>query len=104
MGNFDEKFDIHKSIKKIGKIVYIRLNFVVQLDNYKEMKQFITFAKKFNADEVWFQRITNWGTISQEDFLNIDVFDERNPLYGDAISILTEIKKENKLKISENCI
>lgn len=93
-----------RSLRKKGEIRSLRFNFVVQLDNYKEMNKFVELAEKFNADEVWFQRISNWGTISQEEFTQIDVFNCKNKFYKEASSLLREVKQNSTIDILENCL
>ncbi|MFR4981111.1 MAG: SPASM domain-containing protein [Clostridium neonatale] len=90
-------------LRKNNEISYLRINFVVQLDNFKEMRKFVKLAEKYSADEVWFQRIANWGTIPQAEFSKIDVFDNKNPHYDEVTLMLNRIIDENKIKISNNC-
>ena len=56
----------------------MRLNFVVQLDNYKEIKKFVESAERSNADVVWFQHLANWETVSEEEFRKRDVLNNNN--------------------------
>lgn len=90
-------------LKEKGEISSLRFNFVVQLKNYKEMDKFVKMAKKYNADEVWFQRIANWGTIPQSEFSQIDVFNNKNAHYNEVNDILKQIMGESDIKISNNC-
>ena len=92
------------SLKQKGQIVSLRFNFVAQLENFKQMKDFIKLAKKYNADAVWFQRIANWGTISKAEFLELDVFDKKNEHFNKVNSILEEVKKDDEIKVFENCL
>lgn len=91
-------------LRKSRKISYLRFNFGVQLDNFKEIKKFIKLAKKYNADAVWFQRIANWGTITPYEFSKIDVFDKKNLYYNEAKALLEELKNETEINIAENCL
>jgi len=93
-----------KYLKQMGQIVSIRFNFVVQLENFMDMKDFVSLAKKYDADEVWFQRMSNWGTSSQLEFSKIDVFDRNNQYYSEASILLEEIKGNKDIQVLENCL
>ena len=70
-GNFDalvKNLKMLGDLRKKGKIYYYQLNFVVQKDNYLEMKDFINLAKSLSADIVYFTKLNNWGTFSDEEY------------------------------------
>lgn len=101
----NENLKFISSLKVQGKVKYIRLNFVVQLDNYAEIKKFIKFAEEKNVDAVWFQRIANWGTVPEAEFKRIDVLDKKNKHFEEAYSILVDVKnKASSIKVFENCL
>lgn len=99
-----ENLEYIAHLRENGEISYLRFNFVVQLDNFKEIKKFIKLAKKYNADAVWFQRIANWGTISQDEFNKIDVLNEENLYFEETSLILKQIKLDTSIKVFENCL
>lgn len=99
-----ENLEYISSLRENGQIVSLRFNFVVQLENFKQMKEFVEFAKKYNADAVWFQRIANWGTISKEEFLKLDVFDKNNSHFKKANAILEEARNDSEINVFENCL
>lgn len=80
-------------IKKQELGMKFNVRMVVQKDNYHQMKQFYDFSKNMGADDIQFQRITNWGTFTKDQFADIDVFDPVNPLYNDAIQHLQTVEK-----------
>lgn len=78
-------------------------NFVVQKENYKQMKEFIEFAKLYNVDTVEFQRLGNWGTFEQNLYIENDVFHINNKFYISARNILEEIiNSESEVTIVQN--
>lgn len=79
-----------KDKKKENGMQY-KVRMVVQRDNYQQMQQFYDFSQQFDVDEVQFQRIINWGTFTNEQFLEVDVFDETNECYNDAIECLKKV-------------
>lgn len=76
------KFDILKknmeyaaSLKKNGVLRYLRFNFVVQRENYKEMPLFVKWGEELGVDEIFFTKILNWGTYTDEEFKNISMME-----------------------------
>jgi len=91
-GNWDELIDNLHFISTIPSLTRIKTSFVVQQKNYKEMKEFYDlmlsiFGKKAN---VYFGKITNWGTFSEEEFKNEMVWDESHPEHS---QFLKEVNK-----------
>lgn len=50
-----------------NELSFLRLDFVVQDHNYREMPAFVELGKKFGVDQTFFQKITNWGTFSDQE-------------------------------------
>lgn len=73
----------------------IRISFLVQKDNFKEMTDFIKLAESWKVDEVLFQRITNFGHLTTLE--NLDVADPNHPSYSNFKSI-----RDNVLAMKTN--
>lgn len=89
-GNFDilkKNMEFASNLRKSGELSYFRINFVVQKKNYKEMIDFVKWGMELEADEVFFTKILNWGTYTQEEFRNISMMEE------DGITPKPELKK-----------
>lgn len=72
-GSFDvlkKNMEFASKLRKNGTLAYFRLNFVVQRKNYKEMPLFVQWGKALGVDEVFFTKILNFGTYTQEEFLS----------------------------------
>lgn len=65
------------------------LHFVVQKDNYHEMKDIVLLGEKYNADRVWFSRIQDWNTWS--DFREHNIFDHGHPQHQHFREYLTKL-------------
>jgi len=85
-----------KKLRKSGEIPYVKYDFVVQDHNFKEMPQFVDLGKRFEADFVFFQRIINWGTFSNEEFLERAVYLSEHPLYDEFV----EVCKDKRMRDS----
>ena len=64
-----------KNLKMLGElrrkneIKSFRLCFVVQRDNFREMPLMVKIGHYLNVDEIYFQRMHNWGHLEQEEYL-----------------------------------
>lgn len=89
-GNWDELISNLKFISSINSLREIKASFVVQKSNYKEMKLFYDlmlgiFGSKVN---VFFGKITNWGTYSENDFKLHKIWDSEHPEFNDFVKEL----------------
>ena len=64
---------------------------MVQVGNYKDMVPMVTLADKYNAERLWFNRVTDWNTF--KNFQEVDVLDRANSHYDDCIAEIEKIKK-----------
>lgn len=67
--------------------VPLTLSFVVQQNNYTEMAAFVDLAREYGA-AVYFSRLVNWGTFSEQEYRLRCVHDTRHPEHGALIGIL----------------
>ena len=81
----------------------VKLNFVVQKVNYKEMPDFIMLAKKYDCDMVAFAKILNTGTFNTREYIRAAVHEPANrahkkfkkllnqPIFKDPIVLLRNL-------------
>lgn len=81
-----------KELRDCGNIGFLKFSFVVQKRNYREMAQFIDFAKEWNADAVYFSAIRNWGALSEQEYLDADVSSSAHPCHQDFLSVLDSVR------------
>ncbi len=96
-GNWDVLLDNLKFISTIPTLSIVKTSFVVQQKNYKEMKLFYDlmysiFGKKVN---VFFGKITNWGTFTDEDFLSEQIWNESHPEYNEFVKEVNSFLPNN---------
>jgi MoaA/NifB/PqqE/SkfB family radical SAM enzyme len=59
------------------KLAYVKVNMVVQKDNFREIEDFARWMLGFECvDEIWFNKITDWGHLSSADFHDKAVWKE----------------------------
>tara|TARA_Y100000780_G_scaffold159130_1_gene144280 strand:- start:174469 stop:175596 length:1128 start_codon:yes stop_codon:yes gene_type:complete len=83
-GNWDKVIQNIRDLvqaKKRGIIDHLQLDFVVQDNNFHEMPQFVKLGKELGVDQVYFQRISNWGTYSREEFKRKDMAHPQHAQY-----------------------
>ncbi len=100
-GNFDvlkKNMEFAASLREKGELSYFRLNFVVQRRNYQEMVKFVEWGLELQADEVFFTKILNYGTFSDEEFRHVSMMEE------DGITPKKELQKILDLPIMQNRI
>lgn len=77
-GNFEQlqkNMEFAAELRKEGALSYFRINFVVQKNNYQEMVPFVKWGEKLGVDEVFFTKILNWGTYTEEEFEQISMME-----------------------------
>ena len=100
-GNWDIlQENLHFIFTKIPNLDFVRMTFVVQDNNYKEMKGFVEMSDYFQKlngmkTEVNFIHINNWGTFSDLVWRIKNINSEEHPNYKDFRS---EVDKVNSLR------
>ena len=75
-------------MRRSGKIRHFQINFVVQEKNYREILEFAELGARLEADEIWFQRLTNYGAYDEPTFTQADVTSPRHPAHAELLEIL----------------
>lgn len=77
-------------LRTAGKLQIFVMNFVVQKNNYQEMRAFVELAQSVKADVVMFQQITNWGTFDEAEFRRRAVHHSSHPDHAHFLSVLQD--------------
>ena len=78
------------NLRSDGKISSLRLDFVVQAENFRQMPDFVDLAKRIGADGVHFLMLRNWGTYSEKDYRTKAVAFEGHAEFEDLLAILAD--------------
>ena len=78
--------------KKIQNEMSFHLRMVVQRDNIDQLMEFYELGQKYLADQIDYVRIYNWGTYSETEMKDIDVFDIDHVNRDHAMAKLEEIR------------
>ncbi len=84
-----KNLEFASQIKKNNKI-RVEVNFVVQDQNYKEMKEFVDMAKRYGFDKVVFAKIANRGTYSREEYHRHAIHQHNHPEFESFASMLKD--------------
>ena len=76
------------SRRRAGEISLMRLDFVVQGLNFREMPEMISLADRFGFDKIKFQMIRNWHTYSAVEYATHDIGSRYHPAYAEFLEVL----------------
>jgi len=79
---------VQAQIKRLNTRTKVSIDYVVQLDNYKEIPKLKELAKELGIDKINFQRMWNWGTWPIEEFDRNNVWDIDHPEYQTVIKLI----------------
>jgi hypothetical protein len=57
---------------------------------YREILDFVALGKRLGVDNIWFQRLTNYGAFDEGTFVQADVTSARHPEHGALLEILRD--------------
>jgi MoaA/NifB/PqqE/SkfB family radical SAM enzyme len=77
-------------LRRSGKIGSFELHFVVQANNFRQMKDFVQLGLDVAADHICFKQIVNWGTFSEEQYLSRAVQLSSHPLHEEFTGLLND--------------
>lgn len=75
-------------LRRRGKIAYLRLDYVVQARNYRDIPGFIGIARALGVDQVYFNPITNWGTFTPQEFAREVIWSPEHPEFTEFVKVL----------------
>jgi wyosine [tRNA(Phe)-imidazoG37] synthetase (radical SAM superfamily) len=79
------------------KINELRIDFVAQKRNYKEMPLVVEIGKRLNVDTVYFSRIINWGTFNEEEFDSHAVWKSTHAEFNDYLRVMSNPLLKDKI-------
>lgn len=91
-GDWDKLMNNLAFINTIPNLKYIKTSFVVQWHNYKEMPIFYNLMKKIFGykAKVFYGKITNWGTFTEEEFKQHEIWNESHPEFEEFVEVVNK--------------
>lgn len=84
-----------KKLQEQKLINWVRLDMVVQNNNYKTIPQFIDIARKHDFYS-YTSRIVNWGTFTPVEFMFHNIFDPKHKNYIDLKRLVNQVSPYEK--------
>ncbi|MFC1848586.1 hypothetical protein ACFL27_00115 [candidate division CSSED10-310 bacterium] len=78
------------SSRSSGKLEFFELHFVVQANNFMEMKDFITLGQNVHCDRICCKQLANWGTFSKEEYQARANQLPHHPRHNEFLAILAD--------------
>jgi hypothetical protein len=75
-------------LRRSDRIPQLGLNFVVQQANFREILEFVELADSLAADNIWFQRVVNYGAYDEATFARVNVTAPTHPEHAELLEIL----------------
>lgn len=83
-----KNLELIAEMRRAGLIRRFQINFVVQEENYREIHEFIELGISLGVDNIWFQRLTNYGAFAEGAFAKADVTSPAHPKHTELLDIL----------------
>jgi MoaA/NifB/PqqE/SkfB family radical SAM enzyme len=95
--NLMRNLEFISKMRRSGIIKRFWINFVVQQANYREMLAFIDLGERLGVDQIWFQKVTNYGAYDEATFARIDVTSPAHPEHEALLDILRDPRMQAPL-------
>ena len=82
--------ELMAEMRRTETIRKFQINFVVQEDNFREILDFVALGNQLGVDDIWFQRLTNYGAFDEPTFAQADVTSIRHPDHAALLEILRD--------------
>ena len=93
-GDFErliENMRFLSELRRENKVDSVEVNMIVQKANYKEIPDFIRWAKEMGFDRAYLSHLWNWGTFTDEEFENnVSMFDRTGKMKKDLALVLED--------------
>ena len=77
-------------LRAAGELARFELHFVVQANNFREMRAFAELGRELGCDVVCFKQLVNWGTYSAADYARRAVQAPDHPEHGELRELLRD--------------
>jgi pyruvate-formate lyase-activating enzyme len=85
-----ENLEFLSELRRANRVKHVRLDFVVQSFNYREMPEAAELMRGFGFDGIKFQMIRSWNTYAPEEFAKHDIGCPDHPEFGAFLGILRD--------------
>jgi pyruvate-formate lyase-activating enzyme len=79
-----------RDLRAAGELRVFQLHFVVQANNYREMREFAELGLRLGCDRICFKQLVNWGTFSAPELARRAVQLPDHPEHGSFLEVLRD--------------
>jgi MoaA/NifB/PqqE/SkfB family radical SAM enzyme len=87
---FVKNMEFLGGLRARGEIRELKMSFTYQLSNFREMKQFVEFGRRFKVDFVIFERLQNLGAYSWDEFRSKAVHLSEHSLHHEFLDVIRD--------------
>ncbi len=87
---FVKNMEFLSRLRASDVVPYLCFSFTYQLDNFREMKEFVSFCRLMNCDFAIFERLQNLGAFTDAEYRQRAVHDPAHPLYREFIDVISD--------------
>jgi molybdenum cofactor biosynthesis enzyme MoaA len=91
-----ENLNFVSKLRKRNVVQFVRLDFVVQAMNFREMPDAADMVEEFGFDAIQFQMIRSWGTYTPEEFSLHNIGDPAHVDFEEFLSVLNSPRLKKK--------
>jgi len=78
-------------LRALGEVRYLRFDFVVQRDNFREMKAFVELSRELGADHAYFSKLLDWGNFDGvEGYLERCPWEPDHPMHDEFMEVMRD--------------
>ncbi len=85
-----ERMAFVASIRRQFPTMVLKINHVVQANNWRDMKALITLAHTWGADILKFSKINNWGTYTPTEYRRVCIHDPLHDDFHDFMAFIAD--------------
>ena len=92
-GDFErllDNLDFAARKRRDGRINYVRLDFVVQTLNFREMPAAVDLVERFGFDGLKFQMIRSWNTYGPDEFAWHNIGSPEHPQFAELLEVMKD--------------
>ena len=86
-----ERMSFIASIRRQYPDMLLKINYVVQANNWRDMKPLVGLAEEWGADIVKFSKINNWGTYTPSEYRKVCIHEPTHPDFDDFSRYIDDV-------------
>ncbi len=87
---FLKRMDFIKQIKLANPQIQLKINFVLQTNNFRDIPRLISYRDKWHIDVLKISLLDNWGTFTEEQYQSKSIHRQSHPKHAELIAILSD--------------